>query len=146
MYNATCCLRRNECVVVLLHEDEIDRQDEADKGCQVVPVELFALEEYGGEDGEDNQRDDFLDNLKLHEREGTAILLETDTVGRHLTGVLKERYRPGEEDDCIEWPMGGNLHLLQFQMPVPGKCHKDVGDNQQEDCIETFHRILVISG
>lgn len=50
-----------------LQEHEVDGGDEAGEGCSVVPVELLALEEDSGNDGEDNKGDDFLDDLQLHE-------------------------------------------------------------------------------
>ena len=38
----------------LLHEDEIYRQDKTDESRQMIPLQGFALKEYGGKDGEDN--------------------------------------------------------------------------------------------
>lgn len=38
----------------LLHEDEIHRQDETDESRQMIPLQGFALKEYGSKDGEDN--------------------------------------------------------------------------------------------
>ncbi len=49
-----------------LLEYEINCQDEADKCCEVVPMEMLSLEENVGDDAKDYQRDDFLNNLQLH--------------------------------------------------------------------------------
>ena len=38
----------------LLHEDEIYSQNKTDESRQMIPLQGFALEEYGGKDGEDN--------------------------------------------------------------------------------------------
>ena len=51
--------------MVLLHEDEVDGGDEAQEGGEVVPVELFAAEEYHSEEGEDDQGDGFLQHFEL---------------------------------------------------------------------------------
>ena len=95
-----------------LHEDEVHRQDEADEGRQVIPMQRLALEEQCGEHGEDDERDDLLDDLELHQREGTAVAREADAVGRNLAGILEERDAPRKEDDGKQRPMGGDFHLL----------------------------------
>lgn len=121
------------------HEDEVHGQDEADECRQVVPVQRFALEEQGGEDGEDDERHYLLDDFELHQREGAAVAGEADAVGRNLAGILEEGDAPREEDDGKQGPMGGNLHLLQLQVTVPGEGHEDVGDDEQENGVESFH-------
>ena len=75
-------------------EDEVNRHDETEKCCQVVPPQRLAIEEQCDENREDGQRDDFLNHLQLHDAIGTAIAFKTDTVSRHLTTVLKEGYHP----------------------------------------------------
>ena len=65
---------------------------------------MLALEEDVGEYGEDDEGDDFLDYLELHEGEGTSIAFEADTVGWDLKGVLEEGYRPREGDDADKRP------------------------------------------
>lgn len=47
----------------LLHKHEVDGGDEAEEGSEVVPVEAFALEADDGEEGEDDEGDDFLNDL-----------------------------------------------------------------------------------
>lgn len=54
----------------------------------MIPVQRLTLEEDGGEEGENHQRDDLLNNLELHQREGTAVFNEADAVGGHLKGIL----------------------------------------------------------
>ena len=121
------------------HEDEVHRQDEADEGRQVIPMQRLTLEEQRGEHGEDDERDDLLDDLELHQRERAAVAREADAVGRNLAGILEERDAPREEDDGKQRPMGGNLHLLQLQVPIPSERHEDVGHDQQKDGVECFH-------
>ena len=90
------------------HEDEVDGGDEAEGCGGMIPVELLVLEDEVGDDGEDHQRDALLDDLELHEVEGTAVVDEADAVGRHLTAVFEEGDHPREGDDQIEGPVGGD--------------------------------------
>lgn len=90
------------------HEDEIDGCHEAESGGSVVPVELLVLEEDVGNGGEDHQRDALLDDLELHQREGSAVVDEANAVGGYLTAVLQQGYHPGKGDDHVEGPVGGN--------------------------------------
>lgn len=77
-----------------LHEDKVYRQNEATESGKVVPVQCFATEEHGGEHGEDNERDDLLDDLQLHQREGAAVARKADAVGRYLAGILEQGNAP----------------------------------------------------
>ena len=57
-------------------------------------MQILALKEDIGDDGEDTETDALLDDLELNEIERTAIALESHTVGRHLTAIFKERNAP----------------------------------------------------
>ena len=94
-------------------------------------MQRLTLEEQRGEHGEDDERDDLLDDLELHQREGAAVAREADAVGGNLAGVLEERDAPRKEDDGKQRPMGGDFHLLQLQVPIPGERHEDVGHDEQ---------------
>ena len=74
--------------MALFIEHEVHRQHQADKSGKMIPVQRLTLEEDGGEEGENHQRDDLLNNLELHQREGTAVFNEADAVGGHLKGIL----------------------------------------------------------
>ena len=105
----------------------------------MVPVEGLSLEQEVGHDGENRQGNHFLDHFQLDERERTAVLREAHPVGGNHKGVFKEGDTPGKEDDANEGPVVRHLHLLQFQVSVPGQRHEDVGTNQQEDSTDCFH-------
>ena len=92
----------------------------------MVPMESLALEEHRGEDGEDDEGDGLLNDLELHQGERTTILMEANAVGRYLATVLEKGKTPTQQDDGKQGPGGGNLHLLQLQMTVPGEGHEDV--------------------
>ena len=94
---------------------------------KMVPLQGLTLEEDNGEESEDSDRDNLLYHLQLHKAEGTAIAHETDTVGRYLTGILKECQEPADKDNDVKrCVVRDELHLLQLEMSVPSKRHKDV--------------------
>ena len=128
----------------LFHKHKVYRQDEAAESGEMVPMQCLALKEHGGEHGEHNERDDLLDDLELHQRERPAITRKTNAVGRYLARVFGQRDSPRKEDDGVERPVGDDFHFLQFQVPVPGKGHEDVGHNEQEDGTESFHILVCI--
>lgn len=90
------------------------------------------MEEEAYDDGENGQRDDFLNDLQLHEGEGTAVTLETNTVGRNGKAVLNESDAPREGDDADEGPIVADACLLKTQMSVPSKCHEYVAGQEKE--------------
>ena len=104
----------------------------------MVPLQGLALEQEGDDDREDGQGDDFLDDLELHQVEGTAVAVEADAVGRDGEAVLEKSDAPGEEDDEDERPAGGNLHLLEFEMAVPRERHEDVRKDEHDDGPDTL--------
>ena len=120
-----------------LLKNEIHGQHQAYEGREVVPAETD-VESDEAEHRENEKRDAFLDDLELNERKGTAVHFEADTVCRDHTGVLKERYRPGENDDERERPVGDDFGRLQLQVQIPGARHENVGDAKQRDCREAF--------
>ena len=92
----------------------------------MVPMELLPLEDDVGYDAEDDKRDDFLYDLQLHQREGSAVVDEANPVSRHKEAVLDAGYAPREEDHSIERPVGRDAGLVEFQVSVPCKRHEDV--------------------
>ena len=78
----------------------------------MVPVQMGTLEHDIGNDAEDGQRDTLLNDLQLNEIEGTAIFYKPQSVGRHLTAVLKKGDAPGEHDDTQKWPVAAGARLL----------------------------------
>ncbi len=115
-----------------LHEYEIYCGDKAAEGGEMIPLQSFAFEEYDGEQGEYHQSDGFLEHLQLHEREGPTVAGEAYAVGRHLAAVFGQSYAPREEDDGVERSVAADqLHILQFQVAIPGEGHEHVGHNQK---------------
>ena len=123
----------------LLQKSEENGQNQQAESHKVIPVEGLSLEQEVGDDGKYRQRNDFLNDLELDERERTAVLREAHPVGGHHKRVFEEGDSPGKEDDADERPVVRNLHLLQFQVAVPGQRHEDVGTEEKEDGSECFH-------
>ena len=53
-------------------------------------MQVGALKQDVGDDGEDTQRDALLNDLQLYQIEGSAVALETNAIGGHLTAILEE--------------------------------------------------------
>jgi hypothetical protein len=51
-----------------------------------------------------------------------------DPIGRDLKAILEKSKTPTYQRDLPQW------NVLVFQVAVPGKRHKDVGENQQDNC------------
>ena len=120
-----------ERVWVLLQEHEVYSHYHAHEGGEVVPVQGFATETGNGVDGEYQQGYDLLDDLQLEQREGTAVSLKAVVVGRNHETILHKCQCPRNEDDDIEGRVTvQDVHVLQFQVSVPCKCHKDVGHDE----------------
>lgn len=105
--------------VLSFHENEIDGEDQATKSCEMVPVKRLTVKQDVYDDGEDDERNDFLNNFELYKRERTAITVETNTVGRDLKGIFCQGDEPREKDYGVKWPVGKGLDGLQTQVAVP---------------------------
>ena len=97
----------------------------------MVPLQALASEENGRKECEDDERDNLLHHLELHQREGASVACETYSVGGNLAGVLGQRNAPREYDDEPQWPRRDEFHLLQLQVAIPREGHKYVGYYQQ---------------
>ena len=62
-------------------------------------MELLALEEQVCDDAEDEQGDDFLYDLELHQCEGASVAHKSDSVGRYLAAVFQKCDNPGKCDN-----------------------------------------------
>lgn len=77
-----------------LLEYEIHSKHKTHESRKVIPMQLLSVKEKVGDDAEDDQRYNLLYHFELHQREGTAIALESYAIGRHLAAILKECYSP----------------------------------------------------
>lgn len=100
-------------------------------------MEGFALKQHRDHDGEDEQRNDFLNHLQLNECKRSAIIYEANAIGRHLAHVFKECNPPREGDNGNQGPVFTNARFAQFQMTVPSKGHKYIAQHEQEDGVDS---------
>lgn len=98
----------------------------------MVPMEWLPLEDQSGKQREDRDGDNLLNDFQLHQTERATVADKADAVSRHLTAVLKEgqspRYEDNHQQGCV---VGDGAGLLQLEVPIPGKGHEDVADNEQ---------------
>ena len=105
----------------------------------MVPMEMFALEHEGSEDGEDSQRDHLLNHLQLHQGVWSPVAHEAEFVSRHLQRVLEEGDTPREDNHQPERPAVRDVHLLEFEVSVPSQGHKDVAADEQQDGVKSVY-------
>ena len=82
-------------------------------------MKMLILKHHIGDDGKNHQGDAFLNHLQLNQRKRTAVTLKADTIGWHLTTILKEGDEPRKSDDTYQRSVGGCARLLEFQVAVP---------------------------
>ena len=105
----------------------------------MIPVNRLTTEHESDYYSKNCKGDNFLNYFELHKVERAAVAGETDSVGRNGEAVFEEGDTPRKQDHQNERPAGGNLHFIQFQMPLPGECHKDVGEHQHQNCPNSLH-------
>lgn len=78
----------SEWLKQLFHKHKINSCNQANKCCQMVPVQCFSLKENSGKNSKYNQSNHFLNHFQLHQRERAAIPDKADTIRRYLTGIF----------------------------------------------------------
>ena len=127
---------------ILLHKDEIDGANDEQEGQNVVPMQVVALKHNVRDDGENGQRNTFLNDFQLHERERTAVVDEAETVGRHLAAILEKGDGPREANDGNQRPVVADARLLQTKVAVPREGHKNVAENEQNNGVKSVHNLF----
>ena len=105
----------------------------------MVPVQSLSLEHHGGDDREDDERNDFLNHFKLHQVERAAVAFEAKPVGRYLATVFCEAIIHEKRMTTDKRPMGRYARLLQLQVAVPGQRHENVAADEQQDGVDCVH-------
>ena len=78
----------------------------------MIPMEILVLEHYMCHHCKDNKGDTFLNDLELNKGERSSIAFKTNSVGWHLTAILKEGNQPREGYYSYQWPIGRCAALL----------------------------------
>ena len=93
----------------------------------MVPANAFVVEEEQGKNGEDDQRDDFLNDFELQQGERTAVAHETVTVGRDLTRIFRQSQQPTDQNNDNERSIVCyDALFLQFHVTIPRKGHENI--------------------
>lgn len=93
----------------------------------MIPFKSFCFKNYQCEKCKNNQRDDFLHNLKLHERKGASVTAVSNSVSRHLKTILKKSYAPADRNDGNDAQLLKPFHFVKLQVSIPCKRHEYVG-------------------
>lgn len=105
----------------------------------MIPMQLFPLKHHASNYGEHRQGDNLLNHFQLDEGERTSIAYKTNLVGRYLQRVFEESDCPREGNDANQRPVVGDVHLLQFEMSIPCKGHKDIAADEQQNSPKCVH-------
>ena len=108
----------------------------------MVPVNRLTLENEHHYQREDGERYSFLNHLELQEVERSAVSRKADAVSRHREAVFEECDSPRKKDDQNQRPARGNLHFAQFEMAIPGECHKNIRSNQHQNSPNPVHYLV----
>ena len=95
----------------------------------MIPLQRITLDKEHRKEGEDDQRDNLLNDFELPQRERASKLMAADAVSRHLKAVLEECNTPADKYD------GNNAVTLQTRlkgdMTIPCQGHKDIGADKK---------------
>ena len=106
----------------------------------MVPLKGFVVENGCCDDRKYRQGDGFLDDLELHEGERPSVNAAAYGICGNHEEVFDEGNTPRRENHQNQRPVGADVHFFEFEVAVPGGGHKDVTDNQENDCKDSgFH-------
>ena len=80
----------------------------------MVPLQGFRMENRHGNNCENRKGNGFLDDLKLHQAEGTSVDATADGVGGNHETVFQKGHTPAGENNKNQRPIGADMHFLEF--------------------------------
>jgi len=107
----------------------------------VIPSEGFCFEKEQGEQHKNNQGNNFLHHLKFYETERASIAFKAYFICWYLKTIFKQGDSPTNKDNADERQRFKPFYFLELQMSVPGKGHKHIAQNQEENGIKCLHFI-----
>ena len=96
-------------------KDKIDSQDEAQCRCNMIPMYMH-VESEDGENHKDNQGNDLLYYLELHEIKRATIATEANPVSRYLKAIFEKSHSPREQNNSKKRPLLKPREFTQFEM------------------------------
>ena len=101
-----------------LLKDKEHRTNDEQKADNIIPLQFFAQID-DRENTKDEERNNFLDGLKL----GRRKLVRAQTVRRDLKAILGKGDEPANQNDLPE------RGFLKLEMSIPGGGYEDVRDS-----------------
>lgn len=117
----------------LLFKDKENSKHQKAKADQVIELYCLVFKKDKRENHEYHQRDHFLQYFQFNQRKGTPVFLKSYPIGGYLKEVFKEGNAPTDQNDADQPEIFKPLQVFELQMPVPGKGHKGIGKNQQDN-------------
>lgn len=125
----------------LLLENKINSENQEDKSDHMIDPKTLCLEQEDGKQCKYEKRDHFLDDLELPQIEWPTVIYIPDPVGRDHHTVFKEGYSPADEDHSHDAPFLEPGMLFEFQVSIPCKGHKYIGEDKKAYSNErSFHK------
>lgn len=105
----------------------------------MVPAKFFTLKKQQAKYHKNRQCNGFLYRFKLNQGVRPPIAFKPRLVCRYLKHILEESQAPTDEDDGKQTHAFAPTVFLKFKVPVPGKRHKSIGYNEENDGFESAH-------
>lgn len=96
----------------------------------MIGSETFIFKHQNREKGKNNERDNFLNDFELPNTKRSAVSFKSNFIGRNHRHIFKQRNHPAKKNDFQKAQICKPIVLLEFQVTVPSKRHKYVGNNQ----------------
>src|SRR5690606_12340099 len=107
---------------------------QAEKAGQMVPAKAVSEIQHR-ENREDNQGYHFLHDFQLCRGECAAVPCITPAIRWDLKTVFKQGDSPTSKN---RYPEGART---EFKVSIPGKGHKQIGNNQEDDSPHSFNSV-----
>jgi hypothetical protein len=114
-------------------KNEENSRNQQHKSHRIIPSKFF-LQIPDAENRKNHQRNDFLYGFQFNCIEHTM----PETVCRNLKAVFQKSYAPAYQYYLPQ------AYLFIFQVPIPGKGHEDIGNQQQDYCLHILMNITLI--
>lgn len=115
----------------LFFEYKINGQYQKTETYEMIQPELLVLKEQKSKAHEYYERYDFLQHFQLHKGERSSVVAVAQSVRRDLKTVFEKRYTPTYQYHSPKTEFGKPAVLGEFEMTVPGHCHKGIGTHKK---------------
>jgi uncharacterized protein (UPF0335 family) len=129
-----------------LFPNKINRPHQQYKPHEMVPFQRLVLKKHQSKNGKHHQRDNLLCHLELDKTERAAVFDIPHFVGGHHEAIFKKSDEPTGQNKAEQARLLEKFEVLELEVAVPSKGHKDIGEDQKGDGLDTFHvRVAIIA-